>query len=432
MRVLVLGGYGLIGLAICRELQAAGHDVTGLARSAATGPRLLPGIAWASADLADIRSAGDWKALLGNVDVVVNAAGALQDGLRDSVERVHHVAIASLAAACAETGRVRLVQVSAPGARVDSSTAFMRSKARADAAIKASGIGWVILRPGLVLGTSAFGGSALLRSLAAFPLVLPVALPDRRIQAVALADVARVAREAVEGRIPLGTDVDLVEDEPHSLREIVTRLRAWMGVPPPVATITAPPWLVSMTAGVADCLGLLGWRSPLRGTAVRLLGDEVLGDPAPLRAIRGTGLASLERMLQSMPAGVQERWFARLSLLLPLLVATLSAFWIASGAIGLVDVGRAARVIPAAAMSPSMASGLVVAGAVVDIALGAAVLLRPFARLACLGMVAVSASYLAAATFVTPGLWLDPLGPLVKVVPAAMLALLALPLLEER
>ena len=432
MRILILGGYGLIGLAIARTLHAGGHAVTGLGRSAGTGQRLFPRISWVRADLASLGNAKHWKALLQDVDVVVNAAGALQDGLRDRVEQVHHGAIAALASACAEAGTVRLVQISAPGARTDSSTDFMRSKARADQAIKLSGIDWVILRPGLVIGPNAHGGSALIRTMAAFPVVLPIALSERRIQAVALSDVARVVLEAVEGTIPGHTDVDLVEDEPHSLRQIVERLRAWMGVPPPIATIFVPTWVVKFVSQVADVLGYLGWRTPLRSTAVRVLDDEVLGDSAPLRKIRGSGLASLDQLLEAMPASMQERWFARLSLLMPVMVATLSAFWIVSGAIGALDIERSAGTIPPGALPHGMSVALVAAGAALDICLGISVLYRPLARLACLAMVGTSTLYLAAGSILTPALWLDPLGPFVKVLPAIVLALATLALLEER
>ncbi len=51
---------------------------------------------------------------------------------------------------------------------------------------------------------------------------------------------------------------------------------------------------------------------------------------------------------------------------------------------------------------------------------------------AALGMVLVSAGYLLAATLIVPHLWLDPLGPLVKTIPAAVLALVALAVAEER
>ena len=49
-----------------------------------------------------------------------------------------------------------------------------------------------------------------------------------------------------------------------------------------------------------------------------------------------------------------------------------------------------------------------------------------------LGMAAVSLIYLILGTMITPWLWADPLGPLLKILPGLMLALLAVPLLESR
>ena len=431
MRILVLGAYGLIGLAIARALHAAGHAVTGLGRSAGVGERLAPSLRWVRGDLALLQSAADWTPLLENIDVVVNAAGALQDGLRDDLERVHHGAIAALAAACAEA-RVRLVQVSAPNARIDSDTIFLGSKARGDQAIKRSGADWVILRPGVVIGRDAYGGSAMLRATAAFPVAVPLAFGEKRMQAVALSDVAQVVREAAEGAIPAGSDVDVVEDAPHTLREIVARLRAWMGLRPARTYLVVVPWIAYLAAKVADALGLLGWRSPLRTTAIRALEAEVLGDPAPLRAIRGASLKSLDRILEDMPASTQERWFARAYLLMPAMVATLSAFWIASGVVGLWNVERAAEAIPPGAIPQVPPELLVVIGAAIDITVGLAILVRPLARIACWGMAAASVMYLAVGSVVTPGLWLDPLGPFVKVIPSIMLAIATLAMLEER
>jgi hypothetical protein len=47
-------------------------------------------------------------------------------------------------------------------------------------------------------------------------------------------------------------------------------------------------------------------------------------------------------------------------------------------------------------------------------------------------MLLVTAGYLIGASLVRPDLWLDPLGPLVKSIPAAFLALAALATLDER
>ena len=44
----------------------------------------------------------------------------------------------------------------------------------------------------------------------------------------------------------------------------------------------------------------------------------------------------------------------------------------------------------------------------------------------------VALAYLGAATLLTPELWADPLGPLVKIIPAVMLPLAVLAMVDER
>jgi hypothetical protein len=59
-------------------------------------------------------------------------------------------------------------------------------------------------------------------------------------------------------------------------------------------------------------------------------------------------------------------------------------------------------------------------------------LVRCSMRWGALGMVATTVVYLLAASVLAPDLWADPLGPYVKTVPGAVLALVALALAEER
>ena len=75
---------------------------------------------------------------------------------------------------------------------------------------------------------------------------------------------------------------------------------------------------------------------------------------------------------------------------------------------------------------------MVLAGAGLDIALGLAVTVRPWARAACFGMAGLSVVYLALGTTLTPWLWADSLGSLLKVLPGILLALVTAALLEER
>ncbi len=432
MRVLVLGGYGFIGLAVMRRLVAAGHDVVGLGRSGATGRRLFSKVEWISLDLAAVRAPAQWMPYLKSVDVVVNASGALQDGARDHVALVQDRAIVAAIAACEDAGVRRFVQISAPSAHVGASTEFMRSKARADARLKLSRLAWVILRPGLVVGPSAYGGTALIRALAGFPWVLPLAFADRSLQCVALSDVADVVFEAVAGRLPSGTDLDLVEPDSHTLGEVVARFRVWLGVAPARAVVALPPWSMLGVARAADAVGFLGWRSPLRTTAIRAVAEGVRGDSKRAHAVLGRNLSSLDETLERMPATVQERWFARLYLLMPIMIAVLAALWLASGVVTLVQLDHCAATIQGPSVSAEWAHSLIAGAAIVDIALGLGVLFRPTARATCCAMAALTAIYLIAGGLLRPDLPIDPLGASVKALPTSLLALVTAVVLEER
>lgn len=430
MRVLVLGGYGLIGLEIVRALVRAGHEVIGFGRSEAAGRRLAPGIAWRPGDLRSLLTAESWAPHLAGVEAVVNAAGALQDGPRDDLRAVHDTAVCALLAACARQGVTRFVQVSAPGAIADARTAFLSTKAAGDAAVRASGLEWTILKPGLVISAGAYGGTTLLRMLAAFPLVQPIVLADARVQTVAGADIGEAVRAVLAGEVAARRDYDLVEDGAHTLGEALTAVRAWVGRDPaPLAPM--PRWFGFALARLADLAGLLGWRSPLRTTALKALADGVTGDGGPWRAAGGARLKSLHETLASLPSTAQERVFGRAQLVFPILVLTLSAFWLASGLIGLAQRGAAIDVLDGV-MNTAAAGWFVNAGVLADVAIGVGLLVRGWTRRAAWASIVVSLGYLTAGTLVTPWLWADPLGPFVKVFPAMALGLAVAALVEDR
>ncbi len=425
MRILLLGATGLIGEAALRRLLAAGHAVTALGRDVAAAQRRWPEAGWLEADLAD----ADWPALLRGADAVVNCAGALQDGARDDLVTVHDEALRAMVAA-APPG-LRVVQVSAPAAAPDAPTAFLRTKGAGDAALAASSLDWVVLRPGLVLGPQAYGGSALLRALAAMPGLLPLARPDAPIQTVHVDDVAEAILVAVEGRVPARMAYDLMEPVPHRLDAVVRALRAWQGWPA-ARVLALPDALARPVFRIGDALGRLGWRSPLRSAAWAEIGRGVTGDAAPWIAAGGPPPRDLAATLRAIPATVQERWFARAWLLKPLVIGMLALFWLLSGVIGFARFGAAQAVLTERGIDAGLAALAVAGGGLADIALGMGILVRRFVVPAACGMVAVTLAYLQGATLMTPDLWLDPLGPLVKTLPAAVLALVAIALAPER
>lgn len=424
MKILVLGGYGLIGLSITKALLAAGHEVTGLGRSAAKGRAAAPQADWVSRDLSQMTDEAGWADVLAGMDVVVNAAGVLQDGMNDRVMAVQRDAVQAMAAACKAAGVRQIIQISAPGVSTSSDTVFYRSKAEGDAAVKGSGVHWVIFRPGLVLSPQAYGGTSLLRQLAAVPLVQPVMLGDADIRTVHVDDVADAVVRAVEKGLT-ELDADLLSAEPTRLEDLILAIRSWLGFTPPRAVIRTPYFLGALTARLGDIAGWLGWRPALRTTSLKVLGRGVTGNAEqwPVRNLPDT--------LSALPSTVQERTYARTALLYPFLLLILSIFWIVSGVIGWAQQSAAMAVF-GPDMPAAFAKAFVLGGGVADIAIGAALLIRPLTRPAALAAVLVSLAYLAGSAILAPHLWADPLGPMVKVFPAIALSLMVWTLTEAR
>jgi uncharacterized protein YbjT (DUF2867 family) len=426
---LILGGYGFIGREVANRLVASRHEVVILGRNVATAQRLLPDASWIEADLTDRQPENVWQDRLEDIDAVVNASGALQGGARDNLEAVHHQAVSILVHACETHSVNTFVQISSVGARFDANTEFMRSKARGDACVSSSSLSWFIVRPGLVIGPNAYGGTALIRMLASFPLVQPLALGDARIQTVSVRDLSSVVLDAIEGRLPSHQAFDLVEESPHSLREVVSEFRRWLGFGKAGIEVGVPRFLLTGIAKCADALGYLGWRSPLRTTTLQVLAEGVLGDPSGFAQIDSRSLSGLRQTLRDLPSTLQERWFARLNLAMPATIAVLALFWMLTGLIALLNLDESIRM---SGLNEVAGRFAVVSGAVVDMTLGAAILYRPWSRVACWGMGTATLIYIVVGSALRPDLWADPLGPLLKTVPILILVLIASVLIEDR
>lgn len=427
-RVLVLGAYGLIGTEVFNVLKSDGYQMMALGRNEGSAKKVLPNEDWIIQDISALIEKRQWAELLTDVDFVVNCAGALQTNRIDDLESLHNHAITALANACAELG-IGLIQISAVGAALDADTEFLASKARGDNNIRTILERYWIFKPGLVLSNTAYGGTQLIRMCAAIPYVQPLAFETSEIQTIAVNDLASAVARAVGGELPNGFECDLVEVKAHSMQDIISSYRKWLGFPDTMFNIRVPQWLMHITPTIADGLGVLGWRSPLRTTAIKVLKTGVIGTHNPSVLVH---TRSLDETLILYRATAEDRLFARMALLMPIVIGLLSVFWIASGIIGLFRVTMAAEVLTNIGWPLWLASLSVLFWALVDIILGCALLVQKYSKLATLGMILVSVLYLLFATIFVPSLWLDPLGPLVKILPGIGLALIARVLLESR
>ncbi len=139
----------------------------------------------------DLSEDFDWRPLLEGVDQVIHLAGIAHAGRSMAPElydRVNLLATAKLAAAAAQTGVRHLVFVSSiraqSGPAADHALterdepaprdAYGRTKLAAEAAVRAAGVPFTILRPVLLYGPRVKGNFALLLRAALSPWPLPV------------------------------------------------------------------------------------------------------------------------------------------------------------------------------------------------------------------------------------------------------------------
>jgi uncharacterized protein YbjT (DUF2867 family) len=430
MRVLVTGASGLIGAAVVARLVEAGHEVVGIARRTARAARSMPSVRWVALDIAAATRPEDWLPHLAGVHAVVSCAGVLQDAPGDSTRGVHRDGVAALFAACEAAGVRRIVHFSAIGVDRDTPTEFSRSKLAGDQALMARDLDWVILRPSVVLGPAAYGGSALFRGLAALP-ILPVMPDTGPLQVVQLEDVAATVLWFLGEDAPARVALDLAGPERLSMPEIVARYRAWLGWRE-AGVVPVPGAVEAVLYRLGDVAGRLGWRPPLRSTARYEIRRGAVGDPRPWTEVTGTVPRSLGAALAARPASVQERWFAGLYALKPVVFVVLALFWIVTGVLSVgpgydIGVGLLLEGGLGAASGP-----LVVAGGVADLVIGTGIAWRRTTRLGLWAALAFAAFYMLAGTVVLPRLWAEPLGPILKIFPIMVLHLVALAILEDR
>lgn len=435
-KILVLGASGLIGRFITDDLRARGVQAIGVARHLAPSQRTsafdleLPVMSLDAASLARLFRERE-------VDIVVNCLGVLQDGPGSDTGAVHRDFVERLLVAIGDSGRtVRLIHISIPGTADEDRTAFSVTKREAERLIAASGIPYAILRPGFVVAPSAYGGSAMLRALAAFPLQLPGDESATPFQPVAVEDIAATiawfARRDIDDTAVRAVTWDLMQQQPITLGNVIDQFR-WSFGTLRGPRITLPAFLLDLGAEAGDLANYQGWMPPMRSTAIAELRRGVTGDPASWMAATGIVPKTLTQMVGTHAATIQDKWFARLFLVKALVIASLAMFWIVPGFISLViSFSAAADILRSHGFPEWLVAPMTAVTSLMDMSVG---ILIAFRRTAAVGLIAgivVALGYMAGAAILTPDLWIEPLGALVKTGPAIVLMLVALLTLDNR
>ena len=154
MTAVVFGGGGFIGRHLVRRLGKAGMVVRvpsrhptrlSFLRTAGVVGQIVPELVGAFDD-------EELAATIQGADIVINLIGILAENRRNSFERIHASLPGRIAAAAAVAGVKHLVHVSALGADPHSPSAYARSKAAGEEAVKAAFPQATIIRPSIVFG----------------------------------------------------------------------------------------------------------------------------------------------------------------------------------------------------------------------------------------------------------------------------------------
>lgn len=295
----VFGGSGFLGTQVVRALVRDGWRVRVAVRNTGAAYRLpMQGeVGQVGIVQANVRDRPSIDRALEGASACVNAVGVLYESGRQRFEALHADGAGAVAAAAAQAGAAHFVHLSAIGADAASPSAYQRSKAAGEAAVRAAFPGATVLRPSVVFGTA----DSFFNRFAAMAAVSP-ALPligggTTRFQPVHVADVAAAVAAALARPDAAGRTFELGGPAIYTFRELMEIL---------LAEIRRKRALIPIPFGMARLLGVAGdlvaatglIAPPITSDQVTMLrADNVVADGAAGLAELGIAARALEPVL---------------------------------------------------------------------------------------------------------------------------------------
>jgi uncharacterized protein YbjT (DUF2867 family) len=225
-RTAVLGGSGFVGRYVVERLAARGDVVPVGCRHAENAKFLMTfgQVGQIAAVNVAIDDAELLPAFLAGNEALVNCVGILAESRAQTFERVHHQGPARLARLAREAGVERLVHISAIGADPRSTSAYARTKAAGEAAVRDAFPTATILRPSLIFGPE----DQFFNRFAAIAMISPI-LPvigggRTRFQPVYVGDVADAVVKCLDDPATAGRTYELGGPRVYSFRELLELL----------------------------------------------------------------------------------------------------------------------------------------------------------------------------------------------------------------
>ena len=210
MKVAITGGTGFVGRHVAERF--APEDVVAVSRR--TG--------------VDVDDSEALAAAFTGCDVVVHCAGINREVGAQTFQRVHVEGTASVIEAAKRAGVRKIVLVSFLRARPGSGSGYHDSKFAAEELVRASGLDFTVLKPGMIYGRGDHLIDHLSRTVRTIPLFPTVGFRERPIRPIPVGDFADVVEAAVRGRLS-GETVAVTGAEQLMLSEAVRRVARVVG-----------------------------------------------------------------------------------------------------------------------------------------------------------------------------------------------------------
>ncbi|NDC59394.1 MAG: complex I NDUFA9 subunit family protein [Alphaproteobacteria bacterium] len=305
--IVVFGGSGFIGKYVVKTLARTGARVRIAMRRPHLGHdlRVLGDVGQIQLVQANLRYADSVERAMDGADAAVNCVGLLFEKGPQRFKDVQAAGAAAIARAAAKHGIKRLVHISAIGADAGSKSVYARTKAEAEAAVRAAVPTATILRPSIVFGAEDqfFNRFA---DMAKFAPALPLIGGGKtRFQPVYVQDVAEAVCAALSQPTAHGRTYELGGPKTYTFRELLDFITRTIDRPRPYAPL--PFALAQPMGAIADAVFKLYPFAgpPLTGDQVELLKrDNVVGESgAPgIGTFADLGVAPLETIEAIVPS----------------------------------------------------------------------------------------------------------------------------------
>ena len=298
--VTVFGGSGFVGAQAVRVLARRGWRVRVAVRNPNQAVELKPAGDPGQIQLirCDVNDPAQVAEACRGANAVVNLIGILFESGKRTFEAMHVDAARRIAEQARTAGVSRFVQVSAIGADAEGKSAYARSKAAGEAAVREVFPDAVILRPSVVFGP---GDDFLNRFavMATFAPALPlVGFGRTKFQPVYVGDVAEAIARSVEDVSLAGRTFELGGPATLTFEEVLRLVLRETGR----ARLLAPlPFSVARAIGsVAQLSAFVGIPPVLtRDQVLSLETDNVVGDGAEGLAALGVQPTGMEAVVPS-------------------------------------------------------------------------------------------------------------------------------------